>query len=112
MTNAELNTALYQKMFAEQEAFRNKLLAMTPQEILDHAYEYTSREDILLAMENNDLSNRQAKALLKSETPLGDVFTKWEDWETDHMRDVWVALQSRANEAVPADFLASRNNER
>lgn len=112
MTNSELNTALYQKMYAEQEAFRNQLLALTPQEILDRAYEYISREDILLAMENNDLSNRQVKALLKTETPLGDVFTKWEDWETDHMRDVWAAVESRANEAVRADFLASRSKER
>lgn len=74
MTNAELNTALYQKMFAEQEAFRNKLLAMTPQEILDHAYEYTSREDILLAMENNDLSNRQAKSALEVRDASGRRF--------------------------------------
>ena len=112
MTNAELNTALYRKMFAEQEAFKAQLLSMTPQEILDRAYEYVSREDILLAMENNDLTNRQAKALLKSETPLGDVFTTWEDWETDHMEDVWAAVESRANEAVRAEFLAARREER
>ena len=45
MTNEELNTALYQKMFAEQEKYRDRLLSMSPEEILHHSYEYTVRED-------------------------------------------------------------------
>ena len=39
MTNEELNTALYEKMFAEQEAYRAWLLSQPPAEILNHAYE-------------------------------------------------------------------------
>ena len=46
MTNAELNTALYQKMFAEQETYREWLLSQPSEEILNHTYEYTVREDI------------------------------------------------------------------
>ena len=46
MTNAELNTALYQKMFAEQETYREWLLTQPSEEILNHTYEYTVREDI------------------------------------------------------------------
>ena len=46
MTNEELNTRLYEKMFAEQEQFRDWLLSQPPAEILNHAYEYTVREDI------------------------------------------------------------------
>ena len=46
MTNAELNTALYQKMFAEQETYREWLLSQPSDEILNHTYEYTVREDI------------------------------------------------------------------
>ena len=68
MTNAELNTALYQKMFAEQETYREWLLSQPSEEILNHTYEYTVREDILLSMEYNDLPDAQAKALLKSPT--------------------------------------------
>lgn len=40
ITNAELNTQLYRKMFAEQEQYRQQLLEMTPEEILRNAYEY------------------------------------------------------------------------
>ena len=46
MTNAELNKALYQKMFAEQETYREWLLSQPSEEILNHNYEYTVREDI------------------------------------------------------------------
>lgn len=112
MTQAVLNTQLYQKMFAEQEAYKAELLAKPPTEILDHAYEYTCREDILLSLEYNDLSPRQAKALLKSLTPLADVFKKWEGQENSHhMSDIWNAVEARANEMVRADFVALRKDD-
>ena len=41
MTNEELNTALYKKVFAEQEKYREWLLSQPPDEILNHCYEYT-----------------------------------------------------------------------
>ena len=59
MTNEELNTALYQKMFAEQETYRKWLLEQPPEEILKHTYEYTVREDILLSLEYHDLTDAQ-----------------------------------------------------
>ena len=55
MTNEELNTALYKKVFAEQEKYREWLLSQPPNEILNHCYEYTVREDIVLALEEYDL---------------------------------------------------------
>ena len=79
MTNEELNTALYQKMFAEQEKYRDWLLTQPPDEILHHCYEYTVREDIVLALEEYDLSDKQCKALLKSPCPLADVFKDFEN---------------------------------
>ena len=38
MTNEELNTALYKKVFAEQEKYREWLLSQPPNEILNHCY--------------------------------------------------------------------------
>ena len=70
MTNEELNTALYEKMFAEQETYRAWLLSQPSEEILNHAYEYTMREDILMSLEYHDLPDAQAKALLKCLVPL------------------------------------------
>ena len=97
MTNEERNTALYQKMFAEQEVFRDWLKGHSPEEILNHAYEYTVREDILLSLEYHDLSDAQADALMKSPSPLADVFQDFEKLETSHMETVWDCLEGRAD---------------
>lgn len=96
MTNAERNTALYQKMFAEQEKFRDWLKGQSQEEVLNHAYEYTIREDILMSLEYHDLSDAQAKALMKSPCPLADVYQNFEKRETDHMETIWDCLESRA----------------
>ena len=94
----------------DEAHFKDWLLTQTPEEVLNHAYEYTCREDILLSLEYNDLSPRQAKALLKSPTPLADVFKKWDSWEDNrHMENIWNAVEARANEVVRADFIAQKD---
>lgn len=100
MTNEELNTALYKKMFSEQEIYRSWLIDQTPEEILHHTYEYTMREDILLSLECNDLSDEQGKALLKSPCPLGDVFKDWEHRESSHMEEIWDTITARADKEI------------
>ena len=45
MNSNEKNTALYEKMAAEQDTFRDWLKSQSPEEVLNHAYEYTVRED-------------------------------------------------------------------
>ncbi len=105
MTNEELNTALYEKMFAEQETYRAWLLTQAPEEILNHTYEYTVREDILMSLEYNSLPNAQVRALLKSPSPLADVFAAWEDRETSYMEEIWQTVTDRAR----AEAQKSRN---
>ena len=111
MTNEELNTRLYEKMFAEQERFRDWLLSQPPAEILNHAYEYTVREDILMSLEYNDLEDSQARALLKSGKPLKQIFERWENKETSHMKNVWDTVQEQAK-AAEAKQKAKAQKER
>ena len=96
MTNEELNTALYKKMFAEQEQFKDWLLTQPPEKILDRSHEYSVREDFLLALEYDDLTRGQAAALLACPTPLDDLFHTYESAETHHMEEVWSRLESLA----------------
>lgn len=97
MTNEDLNTELYMTLFSEQERFKEWLLTQPPEEILKHTYEYTVREDILMSLEYHDLTDAQADALMKSPSPLADVFRDFEKRETDHMDVVWDCLESRAD---------------
>ena len=61
----DLNTALYEKMAAEQEKYRDWLKSQPLEEILHHTYEYTVRKDIVMAMEELELADAQAQAELR-----------------------------------------------
>ena len=79
MEKVDLGYNLYEKMSYEQDYYRQWLLSQPPEEILNHAYEYAMREDILMAMETEELTDAQAQALLGSacrQIPElgGDVF--------------------------------------
>lgn len=100
MTNQEWNTTLYKQMFAEQEQFRDWLLTQPPQEILNHAYEYVMREDILLSLEYNDLTDAQAAALLSSSAPLADVYKTFDKMESSQMEEIWSCVEHRADKTL------------
>ena len=61
MNTNDLNTALYEKMAAEQDKYRDWLKSQSPAEVLNHAYEYTVREDIVMAMEQLELTDARPK---------------------------------------------------
>ena len=103
MTNEELNTELYKWAFAEQEHWRDWLVKQSPEEILHNAYEYTIREDILMAMEYTDVTDAQFKALLNSPCPIADIFADFEKLETDHMDDIRWCIEHRADRLIEKD---------
>ena len=100
--NKDLNTALYEKMAAEQDKYRDWLKSQPPEEILRHTYEYTIREDIMMAMEELELPDAQAKALLASPSPLADAYREFEKRETGYMDVVRDSIESRAEAALDA----------
>lgn len=97
-------TQLYDKMAAEQAKFRDWLTAQPPEEILNHAYEYTVREDILMCMEEAELQPEQAEALLASASPLDDVYQVFSKKETSYMDIVRESIETEAD----ARLLAQR----
>lgn len=98
----QLNDALYSKMAEEQQKYRVWLTALPPDEILDHAAEFTVREDILVEMEVLDLPAEQASALLSSPTPLADIYREWSKVETHHMGDIQDVIENCAEERAKA----------
>ena len=102
MNTNDLNTALYEKMAAEQDKFRDWLKSQPPEEVLNHAYEYTIREDIVMAMEELELTDAQTKALLESPSPLADVYRYFEKLETGHMDVIRDSIENRADDVCRA----------
>lgn len=108
MDAEKLNKALYDKMAAEQERFKHGLLGQTPEEVLNHAYEYAMREDILMEMEVLTLPAPQAAALLAAPFPLADVYKDFRDMETGHMDTVRECIEARADALLEAQQEATR----
>jgi len=112
MANPNLLTKLYQRMSAEQEQYRKWLLGQPPGDILNHAAEYTVREDIVMEMSALELPEAQAKALLKSKTPLADVYKEWNKTETHHMEDLRDVIEARATAVIQAEKKAGQREGR
>lgn len=106
MTLEELNTALYEKVYAAQEAFIRELQNSSPGHVIELAYELVIREDILLSLEENDLTAAQCKALLKEKKPLDKLFLAWEKSESRHMEEIRDCIETVADKLI----LQHRNN--
>lgn len=112
MTNEELNTKLYRQMSDEFEKYKDGLLSMPSAEILEHAYAYTVKQDIVLAMEELDLSDKQCKALLSENSPLEKVFERWENHESHYMDDIRDMIECTANEKIRDTSVISKRDSR
>lgn len=88
MGTEELKSTLYDMMYAEQQNYREWLMKQQPEEILSHTYEFTVREDILVALEEVEISDELMKALMDSPSPLQEVYEMFADKETDYMQNL------------------------
>ena len=103
-TAEELNAELYEKVSAEFEEYKNNLLMMSLEQMLEHAYAYAVRSDIVIAIECGSIHARQAQSLLKADNTLDEIFGKWEDFEKNHMETIRTAIECKANEISREEF--------
>ena len=103
-TAEELNADLYEKVSAEFEEYKNNLLMMSPEQMLEHAYAYAVRSDIVIAIECGSIHARQAHALLKADNTLDEIFSKWEDFEKNHMETIRAAIECKANQISREEY--------
>lgn len=107
----ELNSELYNRMFEEQEHYRNWLLSLPPEGILFHAFSYSVREDILMTQEENNFSIEKCKALLESPTPLADMKRAYDKTETNYMDDIRSIMENHANDVIEENKKKSSDRE-
>ena len=98
--NADKNTALYEKMAAEQDKFRDWLKSQPPEEILNHAYELRCPGGHFDGNGGTGSTPKPAAALLVSPSPLADVYKEFADRETSYMDVVRDSIEQRAEAAL------------
>lgn len=100
MTTEEMHTALYEKFSTEQDNYRAWLLKQTPEEIIQHSYEYAVRQDIVMMVEDAEFSPQQAAALLWKGTTLSDIYKDFTKIETGYMDILRDTVENRANDIL------------
>lgn len=103
MTPEELNFDLFTKMDREMTEFVAWLNLQSPEEVMRHAYEFVIKTDILSTLEDFSLTEKHARVLLASETPLEEIYRI-------HNRD-WDSARKRIEETTQcyAEGLVERN---
>ena len=102
MKQEEMNTQLYEKLAAEQTKYRDWLMGQPPEEILNHAYEYAVREDILAAAELMDIPQAQAAALLAVPSPMEAIYGGWTEQKSPDLDPMLDCISGRAYAALQA----------
>lgn len=96
----ELNNALYKRMSHEYDVFIDKLKHMTPDEIIRASYEKVFKEDILLIVENGELSLSDIRALLNETNPLEGCYQNWLDEDISYMDELRTSVENHARNII------------
>ena len=91
------NAKLYAKMEESFQDFSNWLLKQQPEEILNHAYEYAIKENILLVLEYNNLEDAQVTALLAVDDPLDLLYNEVGDSATISLDALRSIIEDKAD---------------
>ena len=74
MAYKNLSDMLYEKMYAELDAYREQLKRLSPNDILAKASEYVVKQDIVMYVASAYMDDHTATVLLKVEKPLEEIY--------------------------------------
>lgn len=100
----ELQNALKEKLEAEYDEFEKDLLKKSKKKIVESAFEYVSKGDIITSMcldfdDCCSLNEREMKALLALVHPLDYLYQEWLDYGFDRL-DSYAESNSTAIEKL------------
>lgn len=92
----ELNQILLEKMTQEYALFINRLITLSPEEIINASYEKVFKEDILSIVSSEVLELGYVKALLRENFPLEGCYQSWLKEEVTYMEDLRSCMEKHA----------------
>ena len=85
---------------------------MTPEQIIEKAYEIVMREDIMIVFEDDSLSDKQVKALAKLEYPLSACYDEWQKTDVTYMDRLRDVVDDVANDLIKQNEAEKQNNKK
>ena len=102
MDTREVNIILRKKARTELTILRKQLLAQSPQAVLDRAYEYATKSDMVSLINETEFTAKQASALLRRPRLLDSLFKEYGNHSSNSM-DVMVSfMMDKADEYADA----------
>lgn len=96
----DYNELLYEKVQAEYDAFIEELKRMTPEQVIDRAYEKVTKENMVMVIQENNLEPSEAKALCREKYPLDRMYQEWLDTDVSEMQMLKDSIDDTAKKAV------------
>lgn len=96
----DYNVLLYEKVQAEYDAFIEELKRMTPEQVIDRAYEKVTKENMVMVIQENNLELSEAKALCREKYPLDRMYQEWLDTDVSEMQMLKDSIDDTAKKAV------------
>ena len=99
-TMVDYNELLYEKVQAEYDAFIEELKRMTPEQVIDRAYEKVTKENMVTIIQEKELTPSEAKALYREKYPLDRMYQEWLDTDVSEMQMFKDSIDDTAKDAV------------
>ena len=99
-TMVDYNELLYEKVQAEYDAFIEELKQMTPEQVIDRAYEKVTKENMVTIIREENLTPAEAKALNREKYPLDRMYQEWLDTDVSEMQMLKDSIDDTAKKAV------------
>ena len=85
MDNRSLKDLLLEKVNKEHDEYIKQLMTLSPDEIINRAYEKVMYDDIAIAIEYSALLQGQIIKLLNLEYPLSACYSEWQKRDETYM---------------------------
>ena len=96
----DYNELLYEKVQTEYDAFIEELKRMTPEQVIERAYEKVTKENMVTIIQENELTSAEAKALYREKYPLDLMYQEWLDTDVSEMQMLKDSIDDIAKKAV------------
>ena len=100
MSEPNYNELLYEKVQAEYDAFIEELKRMTPEQVIEKAYEKVTKESMVTIIQEETLTPAEAKALCREKYPLDRMYQEWLDTDVSEMQMLKDSIDDTAKQAV------------
>ena len=96
----DYNELLYEKVQSEYDAFIEELKRMTPEQVINKAYEKVTKENMVTIIQEENLTPAEAKALNREKYPLDRMYQEWLDTDVSEMQMLKDSIDDTAKQAV------------